>query len=35
VSERVRFKAGRAGWYFVQVKLAAPGFGDYEISLRF
>jgi hypothetical protein len=35
VPERVRYRAGRSGWYFVQVKLAAPGFGAYRISLRF
>ena len=35
VPERVRYRAPRAGWYYVQVKLAAPGFGAYRIKLGF
>jgi hypothetical protein len=35
VPERIRFRAGRPGWYYVQVKLAAPGLGAYRIKLAF
>ena len=35
VPERIRFKAHKAGWYYVQVKLAAPGLGAYRIKLSF
>jgi serine protease len=33
--EHVRFRAGRSGWYYVQVKLAAPGLGPYRIKFTF
>ena len=33
VPERIRFKAHRSAWYYLQVKLAKPGFGPYRIHL--
>jgi len=33
VPERIRFKAHRSAWYYLQVKLARPGFGPYRIHL--
>jgi hypothetical protein len=33
--ERVRYRAPRKGWYYVQVKLAAPGAGPYRIKFAF
>jgi subtilisin family serine protease len=33
VTERIVFRARRAGWYSLQVKLARPGFGPYRIRL--
>jgi len=35
VPERIRFKAPRSAWYYLQVKLARPGFGPYRIHLAF
>jgi subtilisin family serine protease len=35
VPEHVRFRASRAGWYYVQVKLAAPDIGAYRIKFSF
>ena len=33
--EHIRYRATRAGWYYVQVKLAAPAIGAYRIKLSF
>jgi subtilisin family serine protease len=33
--ERIRFRARKAGWYSLQVKLARPWFGRYHIRLAF
>lgn len=33
VPERIAYRAHRSGWYYVQVKLARPGFGPYRIRL--
>jgi subtilisin family serine protease len=33
VPERIAYRAHRSGWYYVQVKLARPGFGPYRIKL--
>ncbi len=33
VPERIAYRAHRSGWYYVQVKLARPGFGPYRITL--
>jgi subtilisin family serine protease len=33
VPERVRYRAHRSGWYYVQVKLARPAIGPYRIKL--
>jgi subtilisin family serine protease len=33
--EHIRYRARRAGWYYVQVKLAAPAIGAYRIKLSF
>ena len=33
--EHLHFRAARAGWYYVQVKLASPGFGAYRIKFAF
>jgi hypothetical protein len=33
IPERIRFKAPRRAWYYLQVKLARPGFGPYRIHL--
>ena len=35
VPERIRFKAPRSAWYYLQVYLARPGFGPYRIHLTF
>jgi subtilisin family serine protease len=35
VPERIRFRAHRTGWYYLQVKLARPAFGAYRIHLAF
>jgi serine protease len=35
IPERVRLRAHKAGWYYLQVKLARPGFGPYRIRLAF
>ena len=35
VPERIRFKAPRSAWYYLQVKLARPGLGPYRIHLAF
>jgi subtilisin family serine protease len=35
VPERISYRAHRSGWYYVQVKLARPGFGAYRIKLVF
>jgi hypothetical protein len=38
IPERIRYRAPREGWYYVQVKLATPGvdgFGAYRIRLAF
>jgi subtilisin family serine protease len=34
-TERIRYRAAKAGWYYVQVKLAAPAIGAYRIKLSF
>jgi hypothetical protein len=31
--ERIRFRANRAGTYYLQVKLAKPGSGRYSIRI--
>ena len=31
--ERIRYRARRAGWYYLQVKLAKPGSGSYSIRI--
>ena len=31
--ERIRYRARRAGWYYLQVKLARPGSGSYSIRI--
>jgi subtilisin family serine protease len=31
--ERITYRAHRSGWFYVQVKLAKPGFGAYRIRL--
>ena len=33
VPERIRYRARRAGWYYLQVKLANPGAGSYSIRI--
>jgi subtilisin family serine protease len=33
VPERVVYRAHRSGWYYLQVKLAKPGFGPYRLTL--
>jgi subtilisin family serine protease len=33
--ERIRYRARKAGWYYLQVKLARPGLGPYHIRLAF
>ena len=33
VPERVVYRARRSGWYYLQVKLAKPGFGPYRLTL--
>jgi subtilisin family serine protease len=33
VPERVVYRAHRSGWYYLQVKLAKPGFGPYRLKL--
>lgn len=35
VPEHVRYRAPREGWYYVQVKLAAPAIGAYRIKFSF
>jgi subtilisin family serine protease len=35
VPERIRFKAHRSAWYYLQVDLARPGLGAYRIHLTF
>lgn len=35
VPEHVRYRAPQAGWYYVQVKLAAPTIGAYRIKFSF
>ena len=32
-SQSLRFTAAAAGWYFVEVKVASPGFGAYALKL--
>ncbi len=32
-SERLRYRARAGGWYYLQVKLARPGFGRYSIRI--
>ncbi len=32
--EKMRYRATKSGWYFVQVKLAKPGSGSYKIRIR-
>jgi Subtilase family len=31
--ERIRYRAHRSGWHYLQVKLARPGFGQYSIRI--
>lgn len=31
--ERIAYRSHKSGWYYVQVKLARPGFGPYRIKL--
>jgi len=33
VRERIAYRSHKSGWYYVQVKLARPGFGPYRIRL--
>jgi len=33
VPERLGYRAWQAGWYYLQVKLAQPGFGQYSIRI--
>ena len=33
VPERISYRSHKSGWYYVQVKLARPGFGPYRIKL--
>jgi subtilisin family serine protease len=32
-NQRLTYKARRAGWYYVEVKIATPGFGPYSLRL--
>jgi hypothetical protein len=32
-TQRVAFRATARGWYFVEVKVASPGFGPYTLTL--
>jgi hypothetical protein len=32
-TQRLRFTAPGRGWYYVEVKVASPGFGPYTLSL--
>lgn len=33
VPERIAYRSHRSGWYYLQVKLAKPGFGPYRLRL--
>jgi len=32
-TQQVRFTASGRGWYYVEVKVASPGYGPYTLSL--
>ena len=33
VPERIVYRSHRSGWYYLQVRLAKPGFGPYRLKL--